>query len=198
MTSKPPNTSLYGLPKVNVWYNNNNKPIHRQTTSFHPQLQQNDTSPADSPENDTYSGISVDTKPIIMNTTSASVKKWTSTASSNTNDYRTGFRQPPQPPTIASIFKSSNNNGFISGGKQTYINQRKQNFHHSPPSINEYIDDHAEEEASSDSTNTGGSNTTTTTDEKIGIFKWTKPRQLVSNETISMDVDDEKAEGILV
>lgn len=211
-TMTKPNTSVYGLPKV--WYstNANTKPIqpHRQQiTSFHPQQQQQqqiDTSPADSPENDTYSGISVDTKPIIMNT-STSVKKWTTSSNNNNNnnnhDFRTAFRQPPQPPTIASIFKSSNQNGFLVGKQQPYINQRKQHFnnqhhHHSPPSINEYIDDHAEEEASSDSTNTGGSNTTTTTDEKMGIFKWTKPRQLVSNETISMDVDDEKAEGILV
>jgi hypothetical protein len=160
-------------------YSSNNKPNHHQQQR---QNQQSDES-VESPENDNYSGISVDTKPIVS--TASISKKWTTTS-----EYRCFRSQLPQQQQQQQTFKPVGS-----------VITTKQNNHHSPPSINEYIDEDQVEEASSDSTTNTGTNSSCD-NTNTNLFKWpaaakTKA-QLISNETISMDVDDEKIEGILV
>lgn len=159
-------------------YSSNNKPNHQQQQR---QNQQSDES-VESPENDNYSGISVDTKPIVS--TASISKKWTTTS-----EYRCFRSQLPQQQQQQQTFKPVGS-----------VITTKQNNHHSPPSINEYIDEDQVEEASSDSTTNTGTNSSCD-NTNTNLFKWPAAKtkaQLISNETISMDVDDEKVEGILV
>lgn len=153
---------------MNAWYGKPSQP---------PQLPQQRLESPESPENDNYSGISVDTKPIVS-------KKWTKDSPQSAMMH---FK-PVLPPTSAMA---------TAAAAVAATNVAITNKHHSPPSINEYIDEDQVEEISSDSTTNTGSNASS--DNKLtSIFKWQKTKQLISNETISMDVDDEKVEGILV
>lgn len=60
--------------------------------------------------------------------------------------------------------------------------------------INEYIDDQGD---TGDTSDTNTNNTKDDHTKSLSLFKWQK-NKLISSETISLDVDDEKIEGILV